>query len=62
MEIERFNGTEEKKEFKDVRAMMFAAVALSTDPTIKKITLHFTRTIPGRKSAKKRMTKKSASR
>ena len=54
MDVERFDGTETRKEFKDVKTMMFAAVALATDPTVKKITLHFPRTIiPGRKNRRR---------
>jgi hypothetical protein len=50
MDIERFDGTKERKEFKTVTAMMIAAVTAGNDPNTKKLTLHFPRlTIPKRK-------------
>jgi hypothetical protein len=51
MDMERWNGTKERKEFKTVTAMMIAAVAAGNDPNTKKLTLHFPKLqIPGRKN------------
>jgi len=50
MDIERFDGTKERKEFKTVTTMMLAAVAAGNDPNTKKLTLHFPRlTVPKRR-------------
>jgi hypothetical protein len=50
MDIERFDGTKERKEFKNVTTMMLAAVAAGNDPNTKKLTLHFPQMrIPKRK-------------
>ncbi len=47
MDIERFDGTKETKTFKTKTAMMYAAVALASDPNTKTLTLHFPKmTIP----------------
>jgi len=41
MDIERFDGTKERREFDSATTMMLAAVALASDPNTKKLTLHF---------------------
>jgi hypothetical protein len=54
MDIERFDGTKERREFKNVQAMLIAAVALSQNPTTKTLTLHFPKlTIPKKRRGKK---------
>jgi hypothetical protein len=41
MDIERHDGTKERREYQDPRMMMLAAAALALDPWTKKLTLHF---------------------
>lgn len=54
MDIERWNGSKERRKFENVTAMLLAAAALAKDPNTKKLTLHFPKlTIPKKRRGKK---------
>lgn len=41
MDIERHDGTKERRKFENVTAMLLAAAALARNPEVKTLTLHF---------------------
>jgi hypothetical protein len=53
MEVERFDGTKYRREFKTLDAMVVAAVGAAYDPGTKKITLHMPKMRIPKKKAKK---------
>ena len=53
MQIERFDGTKEKREYANVEDMMQDAVDVACDPNTKKLVLHFPKkTIPKKRRRK----------
>lgn len=53
MDIERYDGTKEHKEFEDKEEMLLEARFYAYDPNTKKIVLHFPKLIVPKKRRKK---------